>query len=213
MHKLRGTTTASMWQRLRQSAAAFGDKITETTGWAAIGVPLPRASGQRQVTLDIPGYVQTNSYGCGAVSAAMVVRHFSPGTPFATIYAAVEPDPESGATTAQVREGLLACGIEGTIRRRLTFRALCDAVKSGAPVLVSIRNPGAANRHWAVVYGYGLRPDLVFIAGNGLPWLSQNPVSLRQFRTLWDPKGNGILCTKRQSSRPTRRGTTSTRWK
>jgi hypothetical protein len=58
------------------TAQWLGDQLTCWTGLAALRVPLERAPGPRTVTLDLPGYMQTNSYGCGAVAAVMVVRHF-----------------------------------------------------------------------------------------------------------------------------------------
>ena len=42
--------------------------MTGWTGLAALRVPLERASGPRAVTLDLPGYWQTNPYGCRRIA-------------------------------------------------------------------------------------------------------------------------------------------------
>ena len=86
-----------MNQAIASTARWLGDQITDWTGLAALRVPLERASVHRAITLAIPGYTQTNSYGCGAVAAVMVVRHFHPEMLFGTVYDAVAPLPELGA--------------------------------------------------------------------------------------------------------------------
>ena len=176
------------------TAQWLGDKITDWTGLAALRVPLERASGSRAKTLAIPGYAQTNSYGCGAVAAVMVVRHFHPETPFGTVYDAVAPLPEIGAGPGQVALAMRLCGLRVTARRRLQFGDLCQFINAGSPVLVVIRNPGADSRHWVVVYGYRRMPDQVYVANNGLPFFTRNRVSRSAFQKLWEPKGNGLVC-------------------
>lgn len=59
-----------------------------------------------------------------------------------------------------------------------------------------IRNPGADSRHWVVVYGYRRIPDQVYLANNGLPFFTRNRVPWSVFRKLWEPKGNGLVCSK-----------------
>ena len=41
------------------------DRVTDLTGLVALPVPIEQAEGPREVTLDLPGYIQTNSYSCG----------------------------------------------------------------------------------------------------------------------------------------------------
>jgi hypothetical protein len=178
------------------TAQWLGDQITDWTRLAALRVPLARASGHRAVTLDLPGYLQTNSYGCGAVAAVMVVRYFRPQMPFGAVYDAVAPLPEIGAQPRQVARAMRSCGLRVTARGRLQFSDLCQSMKEGSPVLVVIRNPGADSRHWVVVYGYRRIPDQVYLANNGLPFFTRNRVSLSAFRRLWEPKGNGLVCSK-----------------
>ena len=75
----------------RELGQAVLDEASERTGWVAIRVPLQRANDDREVTLEVPGYRQINSYACGAVAAAMVVKYFRPRVSFARIYDAVDP--------------------------------------------------------------------------------------------------------------------------
>jgi hypothetical protein len=179
---------------IKSTAQWLGDRITDWTGLAALRVPLERASGPRAVTLNLPAYMQTNSYGCGAVAAVMVVRHFHPQVEFGIVYDAVAPCSELGARPSQVARAMRLCGLQVTTRRRLQFDDLCRAIKAGKPVLVVIRNPGADSRHWVVVYGWRRMPDQVFLANNSLPF-TRNRVSRSVFEKLWDPRGNGLVCS------------------
>lgn len=185
------------------TAQWLGDRITDWTGLAALRVPLERASGSRAKTLAIPGYAQTNSYGCGAVAAVIVVRHFHPEMPFGTVYDAVAPLPELGAQPRQVARAMRLCGLRVIARRQLQFSDLCQFINAGSPVLVVIRNPGADSRHWVVVYGYRRMPDQVYVANNGLPFFTRNRVSRSVFQKLWAPKGNGLVCGR--DPKPVRR--------
>lgn len=110
------------------TAQWLGDQITDWTGLAALRVPLARASGRRAVTLDLPGYLQTNSYGCGAVAAVMVVRYFQPQMQFGAVYEAVAPLPEIGAQPRQVARAMRSCGLRVTARGRLQFSDLCQSI-------------------------------------------------------------------------------------
>ena len=176
------------------TAEWLGDQITDWTGLAALRVPLERAAGSRAKTLAIPGYAQTNSYGCGAVAAVMVVRYFHPEMAFGAVYDAVAPLPDLGATTSQVARAMRLCGLKVTARRRLKFGDLCQSIQAGNPVVVVIHNPGSDSLHWVVVYGYRRFPDQVYLANNGLPLLSRIRVSRSVFQKLWEPKGNGLVC-------------------
>ena len=191
---------------VRQTAGWIGDRITDWTGYAATKIPLQQAKGQKEVTLDVPGYIQLNSYCCGAVTVAMVVKYFRPQMSFGQIYATVNPSPECGAGRTSVARALRTCGVRASRQHKLTFEQLCLAIGQGRPVLVAIHNPGAEADHWVVVYGCGRRPDQVFIASNGLPWFRSNRVARREFERIWMPRGNGIICWKnRATSRPSSR--------
>ena len=162
-----------MWQRIVNAADAaaywIGDRITDWTGYAALSITLEQATRPREVTLGLPGYMQLNTYLCGAITAAMIVRYFRPRMSFARIYAAVDPLPASGANESQMIQALRSCGLRVGIRAQLRFRDLRNAIDRQRPVMVHIINPGAEYGHWVTVYGYGLRPDRVFLAINGRP--------------------------------------------
>jgi hypothetical protein len=185
-----------MHRAIASTAQWIGDQITDCTGLAAVRVPLERASGPRSKTLGIPGYAQTNSYCCGAVAAVMVARYFHPKMEFGTVYDVVAPVPETGAGSGQVARALRSCGLRVTTRRNLHFGDVCQAIDAGYPLMVVIRNPGADDRHWVVVYGYSRTPDHLYIANNGLPFFTSNRVAKGDFGRLWDPKGNGLICRK-----------------
>ena len=194
-----------MWNCILNAAGAagywLGDQLTDWTGLAAVRIPLERAGNPGEVTLDLPGYIQTNSYSCGAITAAMIVHFFRPRMSFARIYQAVGPLQDCGASTSRVVRGLRSCGLRVSLRRQLGFREIRKAIDQGRPVMVVIHNPGSRCDHWVTVYGYSVRPDRVFVATNGLPWIHSNRVDRSQFQRLWKPPGNGLVCWKAKPSR------------
>ncbi len=64
-------------------------------------------------------------------------------------------------------------------------------------MLVILHNPGAEADHWVVVYGYGRKPDRVYLATNSLPWFTPNRMGRTQFERIWQPSGFGLVCSKR----------------
>lgn len=187
-----------MWQMLHMllthSVFWASDELAQRTGWAAVRVPLARARGPNEKTLLLPGYVQTTSYGCGGVAAAMAVRCLWPEVAFGTVYDAVDPLPQTGTGTRRLIAGLRILGVRVRVRKTLTFSGLARAIQRGSPVLLSVHNPGAGASHWVAVYGYALRPDFVYLASNGLPWFSKNRITRAQLESIWAPKGNGLIC-------------------
>jgi ABC-type bacteriocin/lantibiotic exporter with double-glycine peptidase domain len=189
-----------MWNLLRKSVGTvgywIGDQLTDWTGLAAIRIPLEQASNPREVTLDLPGYMQTNGYACGAITAAMIVQYFRPRMSFARIYDAVNPRCDYGAGKTQVIQALRACGLRVSQRTKLRFAQIRKAIDQGRPIMTVIHNPGSDSDHWVVIYGYCVRPNRVFLATNGLPWCDNNRIARRQFERLWKPPGNGLICWK-----------------
>ena len=125
----------------------------------------------------------------------MAARCLHPALGFGAVYEAVDPLPHSGAGTRRVAQGLRQCGLRVAVRDDLTFARLAHCINQDSPVLVCIHNPGSENRHWVVVYGYARKPDQVYLASNGLPWLTRNRVDRAQFEKIWAPKGNGLVCS------------------
>jgi hypothetical protein len=187
------------------------DGLSDVTGFAAIRVPLQRASHPNEVTLNVPGYRQIDSYSCGAVAAAMAIKFLRPRINFDRVHATVDPCPEQGAGTRQVMRALRSLGIEVDRRTNLTFTAICKAIDAKSPVLACVKTADPMTTHWVVIYGYGYgygrRPSLVFVAGQGLPFVANQRVNWADFRQQWSPAGLGLVCrgAKRKIVRPRRR--------
>ena len=178
------------------------DAVSEWTDCVATRVPLRRASSPDEVTLDLPGYCQLDTYGCGAIAGVMALKHFKPRASFTAFYARVSPLPENGTATYRLIRALRQSGLRVSERHDLSFADLCAAIDAGSPVIVVVHNPGADGSHWVVIYGYGRKPKRVFLATNGIPLVS-NVVPLRQFARIWSPHGNGLICAK--AKRPARK--------
>lgn len=181
-------------QQLREAGLAALDRISSLTGYAAMRVPLQSAGRPGEVTLDLTGYRQVDSYSCGAV--AMVVKFFHPRMCFERIHGVVAPDEDIGVGTLRLSRALRSLGVEVTCRRKLTFAGLCAAIDAGRPVLACVTTRAADTDHWVVIYGYGRRPNLVFVAGQGLPFIGRQRVQWPDFRKQWSPAGTGWVCGK-----------------
>lgn len=172
------------------------NRISDLTGYAAVAVPLQRAKRPREVTLDLTGYRQIDSFSCGGVAAAMAVKFLRPQMNFERIYAAVSPTQRHGAGNDRVARALRTLAVRVSWRKNLTFDDICHAIDEKRPVLVCIKTGDAETDHWVVLYGYGRRPDLLFVAGRGIPLLTGNRIGRREFRRLWSPPGEGLVCSK-----------------
>ncbi len=183
--------------------------MSDFTGYAAVRVPLQKASRPGEVTLDFTGYRQVNTYACGAVAAAMVVKYLRPQMNFERIYAAVDPTEQSGAGTLQVQRALRSLRIGASRKTKLTFDDIGAAIEAGRPVLVCVKTDDPSTTHWVVIYGYGRRPNVVFVAGQGLPFFGKQRMTWQKFRRQWSPPGEGLVCWKasRRPSRPSFRPT------
>ncbi len=63
---------------LSEKAGQALDLISETTGFVAVRDRLYHPGGDDVVTPDLPGYKQTNTFGCGAIAGLMILRTFKP---------------------------------------------------------------------------------------------------------------------------------------
>ena len=183
-------------QSIRNKISRAIDAVVQRTGYVAVRVPLQKAKRPREVTLDLTGYRQIDSYSCGGVAAAMAVKFLRPRMSFERIYDAVNPIQETGAGYVRVTRALRSLGVRVSWRKNLSFDDICSAIDAGSPVLVCIQTNDAETDHWVVAYGYGRRPDLLFIAGRGVHFLARNRVRRREFRRLWCPPGEGLVCSK-----------------
>ena len=126
-------------QLLKQQAGRLADAVSDFTNYAAVRVPLQKASRPGEVTLDLTGYRQVNTFGCGAVAAAMVVRVLRPQISFERIHAAVDPTQQSGAGTMRVMRALRSLRVGVSRKTHLTFDEVCHAIDAGSPVMVSVK--------------------------------------------------------------------------
>lgn len=81
-------------------ASDAGDFVSDKFDLVATRVPLERAASPGEVTLDLPGYGQIDSYCCGAVAGIMALKHFKPRASFTRFYQRANPHREHG-TMAQ----------------------------------------------------------------------------------------------------------------
>lgn len=172
------------------------DAVVERTGYAAVPVRLQKAKRPREVTLNLAGYRQIDSFSCGGVAAAMAVKFLRPQMSFERIYAAVSPTQGHGAGSTRVTRALRSLGVRVSWRKNLSFDDICGAIDAEGPVLLCIQTNDSETDHWVVAYGYGRRPDLLFIAGRRIPFLTGHRVVRREFRRLWSPPGEGLVCSK-----------------
>lgn len=170
--------------------------ISNFTGYAALRLPLQRSRHDGELTLDVPGYQQLDDFSCGAVAAAMVVKCLRPQMSFERTYAAVDPCPENGTSTTRVLQGLRSLGIRVSRKTKLSFNDIGAALEAGRPIMVCVTTDDEETDHWVVIYGYGRRPNLVFVAGQGAPFLWGHRVDWPTFRRRWAPQGEGIVCWK-----------------
>lgn len=155
---------------------------------------LPERVGPREVKLAVPGYAQTDSFSCGAVAAYSIVRTFRQNVSFIDVYNIAQPSPNWGMSAAKVASTLRRFRIGVSVRQSLTFEALTEAIDDGFPIIVSIRNPRSAHGHWVVFYGYGTKPNRVFVSGQARPGFSRQQLAWTDFRRIWEPVGNGLIC-------------------
>lgn len=172
------------------------DAVSDLTRYAAVRVPLQKAKHPGEVTLDLTGYRQVNTYGCGAIAAAMIVKFFHPKTSFEHIYGTVDPDAEYGALDGPVIKALRSLGVTVSKRRCLSFTTICQAIDKGSPIMVCMATYDPEVLHWVVLYGYGRDPRLVFIAGKGIHFLDRQRMKWKDFRDKWMPHGEGLVCRK-----------------
>jgi hypothetical protein len=102
-------------------------------------------------------------------------------------------------TTTLVR-ALRASGIGVSCRTKMPFADICEAIDSGYPIISLTKTPRSDEVHWVVIYGYGKKPDRVFIAGDDKlnfigTWLGRKEVRWVDFRrSVWGEAGFGLIC-------------------
>lgn len=153
------------------------------------------------VTLGLGGRCQTQPHTCGAVAGLTVLRHFKPGISADSFFRSVNPTEEDGAGEGKLVRALRSYGLRVQVRRAMAFADIAAAIDLNRPVLVAVKTSDPSVDHWVAVYGYGVRPNRVFLAGTGLPLVSRKEYGWGEFRRMWSGSGEGLVCGRRGSKR------------
>lgn len=177
------------------------DWISDKTGIVLINDRLKHPEKPGVVTLKkLPGYRQTDSFSCGAVAAAMVVHHFYPRRSINRLYELVRPDTEMGTSTTRLKQALRKSGIAVQERADLKWVDIRRAIEDGRPLIVTVTTRKDDELHWCVIYGVGRKPNRVFLAGYGTPWVGKKVLFYNEFSSAkWEPRGFGLICHKQQA--------------
>ncbi|MBA4150644.1 MAG: hypothetical protein H0X66_21230 [Verrucomicrobia bacterium] len=152
----------------------------------------PELKGGKTVLLDVPGFIQTDGYSCGFLSALAVLRTFKPKANARRLYNRVKPCTINGTPTSRLVTALRKSGIVVGVRYRMGYTSLIKNVMAGFPTIVSTGEGGPD--HWAVVVGASDKH--VYLMGHGPGWLcSKGRFTQKQFERIWCPKGFGLVCS------------------
>lgn len=182
-----------------ESAKKALDVFASATGLRLFPDPLKHPGGEDVCTLDLPGYRQLESYTCGFIAGAMILHTFRPGASLKTFFDECSPDYDTGLQASQLLRCLRANGIGVSQRHDLDFEKIVSTINQGYPIITLTRTPRADEHHWVVSYGYGKKPNRVFIAGDGLPLINhltgQKEIPWSEFsRSKWARPGFGLVC-------------------
>jgi hypothetical protein len=187
-------------EKIESLAKAALDEFSRLTGWRTVPEPLAHPDDPNVCTLDIPGYKQIESYTCGYVAGSMILHTFHPSRSLSRFFKLCRPDYETGVQTTTLVRALRASGIGVSCRTKMSFADICEAIDSGYPIISLTKTPRSDEVHWVVIYGYGKKPDRVFIAGDDKlnfigTWLGRKEVRWVDFRrSVWGEAGFGLIC-------------------
>lgn len=142
------------------------------------------------VTLPFPGYRQVRNYTCGYVSALMMLRYFGRGLGGTELMTALNTTRDGTSQGALIRV-LRSEGIRVGVHYDVTFASLQGYIDQGKPAVVYLHD----EEHWLCVYGYGEKPDRIFVA---------DPQPLKKCEQPWQEYGdrlNGfaMVCSVKQN--------------
>lgn len=146
-------------------------------------------------TLKLKGYYQTQGHTCGFVAGLMILRYFRPDFRAEKFYDCTRPHKRWGVSRQRFQDCLRLHKVRATWRRDLDFNAVVAAIDSQRPIAVVVHTSTTGVKHWVVVYGYRRSPNTVFVAANGLPFLSHKEYPWGFFRReYWAMPGSGLVC-------------------
>jgi hypothetical protein len=179
---------------LRKEVAPRIDAWSNRTGIVVVRDRLSHPGTDDVVTLDIAAYRQVESYTCGFVAGLMVLHTFRPSASIDRFYREVRPCSRYGASTRKVADALRKSGVGVSVRHDLDFAGIRGQIDAGFPIIACVHTDDPAVEHWVVIYGYGLRPNRVFIAANGLPYFARRKYSYAEYSRLSSPSRFGLVC-------------------
>ncbi len=151
------------------------------------------------VKLAVPFYSQTDWYSCGPVAASMVVETFHPHADFDALYRACRPESLSGTTAPKLVRALRQFGIGVLVRRDLGFDSLATAIESGFPIIAGVDY--GEYGHWVVIYGVNRKRRRLFVCNVGCVGHSRQECTWREWKSWWEPAGEGLICWGRRLGR------------
>jgi Papain-like cysteine protease AvrRpt2 len=183
---------------MRNMLKGVWNTATEALGIRVLPDRLIHPRHPNVATIRIPGYCQVQTWTCGPVAALMVVHHFRPSVQAKRVFCLAAADPHRGTSVARLVRTLRGCGIQVGQRTNLGFQDIVRAVDRGRPIMTVVRTNKPGISHWVVCYGYGKRPNRVYVAANGLPLMSQREYPWGIFRQHhWTDAGFGLVCSRR----------------
>lgn len=177
------------------------DGLFRWTKFAAARVPLAKPNDEYTITLDLPGYLQLNSYCCAVTAGYSVLRYLGIEEDFGRFYQRIKPEPDHGTSWATLERALKKAGVNCHLERQLDHDEIRAQIDKGYPMIVAIKNPGQKNGHFVVIYGYGICPQRVFLAVNDLPFCQEYRYT--EFLVRLKP-ARALVCTGRRPGELTR---------
>ena len=171
------------------------DLVANTTKIRVLPDRLLHPKGPNVETLKVPGYYQSQGYTCGFVAGLMILHYFRPDFKAERLYERIRPHKARGVSRRRLMDCLRSHGLRVTWRTDLDFSGIADAIDHGKPIAVVVRTRNIDVDHWVVIYGYGRKPNKVYLAANGLPFLSRKEYPYNMFKAhFWETPGFGLVC-------------------
>jgi len=178
-----------------EAAGNLWDRLSEKTGIVAMRDRLLHPGTPDTITLDIPGYKQTNTFSCAVTAGLMVLHTFQPSASVDRFYHLVNPDEETGAEPWKLVRALRQSKIGVSERCNLHWKDIQRSISDGFPIITLVRTKNPDVDHWVVIYGVGSDPDRVFVAANGWLLFGRREYQWHEFQSnCWRPQGYGLVC-------------------
>ena len=110
------------------------------------------------MVIPITGYRQLQSYTCGYCCALMASRYFVPGISSDKLYRLIGIDHDGVCASGLIR-GLRKTGMSVGKLYNLSFGKIRNAIDKNKLLIIGVKRD-----HWVLVYGYGVKPNRIFVA-------------------------------------------------